>query len=84
MLQDMSGDPLLRFMRDGDESFKVVKTERCSVAPSARLILEWPRKGRREERSLFAGILPDRGFDVAAAQRVSGFFVGSHLVSIRY
>ena len=57
----MSGDPRFRFMCNGEQSLEVIETEGCPVAPSARLILEWPGKGRREERALFAGILPDRG-----------------------
>ena len=40
-----------------------------------RTVLEWPRKGRCEERSFLTDILPDRGLDVAASQRVSGFFL---------
>ena len=52
-----------------------------AIAPCAGLILERPSEGRCEERSLLADILPDRGLDIAAAQCVSGFFVGSHLVS---
>ena len=50
-------------------------------ARSAGLILERPREGRCEERTLLADILPDRRFDAAASQRVRGFVVGSHLVS---
>ena len=38
-------------------------------------------EGRSEEGTLVAGVLPDRGFDVAASQRVRRLFVGSHLVS---
>ena len=77
----MSGDPLLRFMATVSKSLKVIQTERGAVAPCARLILERPGEGRCEERTFFTDILPDRGLDVAASQRVSGFFVGSHLVS---
>ena len=62
-------------MCNGEQSLKVIETEGSAVAPCARLILEWPREGRCEERSLLADILPDRGLDVAASQRVSGFFV---------
>jgi hypothetical protein len=45
------------------------------------LIFERAGKGRREERTFLADILPDGRFDVAASQRVRGFVVGSHLVS---
>lgn len=31
--------------------------------------------------TLLSDILPDRGLDIAASQRVRGFVVGSHLVS---
>jgi len=80
-LQGMSGNPLLRLTRDGDKGLKVTETKRSPIAPRARLILERPREGRREERALLTDILPDRRFDVAASQRVRGFVVGSHLVS---
>ena len=75
-LQDMSGDPLLGFKRDIHESLKIIETVRSPVAPCAGLILEWPGEGRCETRSLLAGILPDRGLDIAASQRLSGFVVG--------
>src|SRR6476620_500352 len=52
----MSGNPLLCFMCDGDQSLKVIETERGAVAPCARLILEWAGKGRCEERSVFADV----------------------------
>jgi hypothetical protein len=69
-------------MGHGDERLKVAETERGAIAPLAGLILERPREGRCEERTLLAGVLPDRRFDVAASQRVRWlFFVGSHLVS---
>ena len=75
-------DPLLRFKRDVDQGLKVVETEGRPIAPRAGLVLERSREGRREERAVLTDILPDRRFDVAASQRVSGFFVvGSHLVS---
>jgi len=45
------------------------------------MILERQGNGRRKERFLLTDVLPDRGLDVATAQRVSGFLVGSHLVS---
>ena len=77
----MSSDPLPGFKRDIHESLKVIETVRSAVAPSAGLVLEWPGEGRCEERSLLAFILPNRSLDIAASQRVSGFFVGSHLVS---
>jgi hypothetical protein len=32
-LQRMSGNPLLRFMRDGDKSLKIIETERGVVPP---------------------------------------------------
>lgn len=50
-------------------------------APAPGLIFERSSEGRCEERPLLADILPDRGFDVAASQRVRGFVDGSHLVS---
>ena len=78
----ISGDPLLRLTRDGEKGLKVIETERGPVAPCARVILERPREGRCEELAFLAGVLPDRGLDVSASQRVSGLFVvGSHLVS---
>lgn len=43
-------------------------------------VLERPRESRCEERALLGDILPGRGLDIAAAQRVSGFVV-SNLVS---
>lgn len=79
---NVSGDPLLGLTRDGEQGLKVVETEGCPIAPSAGLILEWPGEGRRKERTLLTAILLDRGFNVAASQHVSWFFVvGSHLVS---
>jgi hypothetical protein len=68
-------------MRDGDKGFEVIETERSPIVPRPGLILEWAREGRCEERTILAAILPDCGFDVAASQRVRGWFVGSHLVS---
>lgn len=65
----MSGDPLLRFMGNGEEGLEVIQTERGAVAPGARLILEWAGEGRCEERSLLAVILPDGGLDVPAPDR---------------
>ena len=80
----MGLNPLLRFTRDVDQGLEVVETERGAVAPFTGLILERPREGRREEQSFLACILPDRGLDVAAWQRVYrlfGLLSGSHLVS---
>src|SRR5437016_8675328 len=77
----MSGNPLLGITRDGDKRLKVIETERSPIAPGPGLILERPREGRCEERTLLAGVLPDCRFDVAASQRVRRFVVGSHLVS---
>lgn len=80
----MSGDPLLGLKGNVHERFEVIKTERGAVAPGAGLILERARKGRREERTILAGILPDRGLDVATSQRGGwsfGSVVGRHLVS---
>src|SRR5215831_6302503 len=78
----MSLDPLLGFQRNIHEGVEVVKTERRPIAPGTGLILEGPREGGCEERTLLTDILPDRGLNVAATQRVSGLFVdGSHLVS---
>ena len=50
-----------RFVCNGKQRLQVVKTEGRAIAPRARLILEWTREGRCEERSLLADILPDRG-----------------------
>lgn len=36
---DVSGNPLLRFTRDGEEVLKVIETERGFVAPFAGLVL---------------------------------------------
>src|SRR6267143_743326 len=77
----MSGNPLFGVTRDGDKRLKVIETERGPIAPHSGLILEWAREGRCEEQTLIADILPDRGLDVAASQRVRGFVVGSHLFS---
>jgi hypothetical protein len=52
-------------MCNGEQRFKVIESE------------ERPREGRREERSLLAGILSRRGFGVAAAKRMSGRQVGN-------
>ena len=79
--EGVSGDPLLGFTRYREKSLKVIETERGSIAPFPRLILEWAGEGCCEERTLLADILPDRRFDAAASQRVRGFVVGSHLVS---
>ena len=68
----MSGNPLLRFQRDVHEGFEVMKTERRPMAPRAGRIPERAGKGGREERTVGAGVLPDRRFDVAASQRVCG------------
>lgn len=81
VLQDVSGDPFLGLMGHGDERLQVAETKRGAVAPLSELILERRGKGRRKERVLLTDVLPDRGLDVATAQRVSGFLVGSHLVS---
>ena len=62
MLQGVSGDPLLGFTRDSEKSLKVIETERSPIARRPGLIFERPRKSRREERTLFADILPDRRF----------------------
>lgn len=78
----MSGNPLLGLKGDVHERLEIVETEGRAIAPFAGLILERPGEGRYEERSFLADILPDRGLDVAASQRMSRFFVlGSHLVS---
>ena len=71
-----------RHARDVDKGFDVIETERGAITPRPGLILERPREGRCEERTLLAAILPDRRFDVAASQCVCGlFFVGSDLGS---
>ena len=67
--QRVIGDPLFGRTRDGDQIFEVIETERSPITPHAGLILEWAGEGRREERTLLAAILPDRGPDVAATQR---------------
>ena len=78
----MSGDPLVSLKRHVHQGLKVVETEGRPIAPRAGLVLKRAGEGRREERTLLAAVLPDRRLDVAASQRVSGFFVvGSHLGS---
>ena len=77
----MSGNPLICLTRDSDKGFEVIETERSPIAPLPGLILERPREGRCEKRTLLADILPDLRFDVAASQLVRGFVGGSHLVS---
>jgi len=47
-LQDMIGDPLLGLVRDDEQGFEVIETERCPSAPRAGLILERAREGRCE------------------------------------
>jgi hypothetical protein len=79
--EGVSGDRLPGLTRDGDKGFEVIETGRSPIAPRSGLILERAREGPGEERTLFAAILPNRGFDVATSQRVRGLFVGSHLVS---
>jgi hypothetical protein len=74
-------NPFFRFVSDGNQSLKVIKTEGCAVTPGTGPVLERSGESRCEERSFLADILPDRGFDIAAAQCVSGLFFGSHLVS---
>jgi hypothetical protein len=64
VLQDVSSNPLLRFMSNRDESFQVVETEGSAVVPCARLIFEQPGKGRCEEQALFTRIFPDSSLDV--------------------
>jgi len=80
-LQGVSGDPLLGLTHDSEKCRKVIETKRCPIVPRPGLIFERPREGRCEERTLLAGVLPDRRFHVAALHRVRGFVVGSHLVS---
>ena len=58
-----------------------MEAEGRGVAPGTGLVLERPRKGRREERAFLAEVLPDRGFDVPAPECVRWFFVRSHPVS---
>jgi len=70
----MSRHPLLGRTRNGEQRLKVIEAERGAVAPFPGLILEWPGEGRREERTLVAGVLPNRRFDVAASQRVGRLF----------
>jgi len=65
----MSIDPLLGLKGNVHEGLEVTETERGAVVPGTRLILKWPRKGRREERAILADVLPDCGLDVAASQR---------------
>lgn len=57
---------------------QVVETERRGVPPRAGLILERSGEARREERAFLADVLPDRGFDVPAPERVRWFLVRSH------
>ena len=75
----LSGNPLLGVTGDGDKRFEVIETERGAIAPGAGLILERTGEGRREERALLAGVLPDRRLDAAASQLVRGIVVGIHL-----
>src|SRR5512140_2206807 len=70
--EGVSGNPLLGLTGYREKSLKVIETERGPIAPFPGLILERPREGRREERTLFADILPDRRFDAAASQRIRG------------
>ena len=65
----MNGNLVLRLADAGEKGLKVIETERSPITPRAGLILEWAGEGRREERTLLAAILPDRGSDVAATQR---------------
>ncbi len=53
---------------------QVVETERSAVLPFTGLILERPGEGRGEERSLLAGVLPDRRLDVPTSQCVCRLF----------
>jgi hypothetical protein len=64
----MSGDPLLGLKCDGDKRLKVIETERGLIAPRPGLILEWAGEGRREDRTLLADVLPNRGFEVATPE----------------
>ena len=66
--EGVSGNPLLGLTGHADKGLKVIETEGGPIAPFPGLILERLREGRCEERTLSADILPDRGFDVAAAQ----------------
>ena len=82
----MSGDPLLRLTHDIHERLQVVEPERGAVVPGIGLILEWPGEGRREERPLLAGVLPNCRLDVSTSQRGRrsiGSVVGRHGVSSR-
>jgi hypothetical protein len=79
--EGVSGHPLLGVTREHEKSLKVIQTERGPIAPFPGLILERSREGRGEERTFLAGILPDRGSDAAASQRIYWFVVRSHLVS---
>jgi hypothetical protein len=50
----MSGGRLLPLEGDVHERLEVIQPERGAVVPGTGLILEWTRKGRGEERSVFA------------------------------
>ena len=68
-VQCMRVNPLLRFKGEIHEGLGVVETEGRAVAPGTGLIFERSRKGRGEDRSVLADILPDRRLDVVTSQR---------------
>ena len=71
----MKGNPTLGLTRYSEKGLKVIEVKRGPIAPLSGLIREWPRKGRCEEQTLLADILPSR--HVAASQLVRGFIVSS-------
>ena len=52
----MSGDPIFGFTGQGEQSFKVIQTDRSPNAPYPGLILQSPGEGRRNERSVLADL----------------------------
>jgi len=76
-LNASSGNPTLSLTRYSEKGLKVIEVKGGPIAPLSGLIREWPRKGRCEEQTLLADILPSRRFDVAASQLVRGFIVSS-------
>lgn len=53
---------------EAPQRFKACETEPGGVAPGAGLFLERPRKGRGEEWSVLADVLPDRRLDLPTSQ----------------
>lgn len=74
-LEGLSGHPFLGLTGHGEQGLQglqVMEPERGAVTPGAGLVLERAGKGRREEGTLLARVLPDRRLDAAAAGRLAG------------